>query len=119
MIKKFSRRQKAWVTRKANAKKKQKHKIIKGLEEALKDNPWKVSENQVEKTLGIRFPSDFKVTDSNDLKEAQKAINELHSKTYTYTPAASIETTMISLERSIDSLIQRITAQTQRIKDMM
>lgn len=56
MVKKLSRGQKAWLTRKAN---------LKAMENK---KPIKVSENLTDKTLRIRLPSDFTVIDGPALK---------------------------------------------------
>lgn len=93
MIKKLTRGQKAWATRKKNIKKKSKQQIIAA---ALDD-------------AGI-----WKVGSGKDLLEAQKAINELHSKTYTPAPALTLcgqlEDAIMLLETRISNVTAKINS---------
>lgn len=60
----------------------------------------KIKEPKIGDQLRIRLPADFVTRDGPALLE-------------------NIGSTMTLLEQAIDSLIQRINTQTQRIKDMM
>jgi hypothetical protein len=117
MVKKLSRGQKAWVTRKANQLKasrkiatkigiiknaKKKHKIVEGLKEATKNDPWKVSETQIGKTLRIKLPNDFTISDGPKL----------------YTPAPVL-TLCGQLEDAIMLLEVRISNSIAKINSLM
>lgn len=89
--KKLSRGKKAWATRRKNTVK-AKDRITLPHNQGLK----------VGDKVRMVIPHNYTIKDGPEMPFP-----------------SSIETTMIALERSIDSLIQRIEEQTKRIKGMM